>query len=458
MNSYPYGSSPDPNQQNNSWQSSNGVDINPAFSEGERQYYEGQNTFYSAPRPPQKGGKGSGGGMKVFIILLCILFAFVVFVGIGYMIYKEHPDSGKTGDVSEEMPESSAAALEITSIPEESDDEETLDVTGELTSEQIATKVMPSVVGVVVYTKESAAANQAYGEGSGIIMSEDGYIITNAHVVMQEDPSTGNVTSTPVDKIEIYLNNEDYCQATLIGVDTRTDLAVVKIQKENLVVAEFGDSTALKVGEKAIAIGNPTGRNLSSSFTQGVISGINRTIAIGASGYTMDCIQTDAAINPGNSGGALVNKYGQVVGINSSKIAATEYEGIGFAIPIHEAKPIVENLIQNGYVAGRVRIGITFQSIPQALAELRGTPAGLRVVQVDESSDAYTQGVNAGDIITKIDGTEVVSIKEVSSVLNQKTPGETVTLTIYRVKNGNANTFDVEVELQEDLSGKVISE
>ncbi len=128
----------------------------------------------------------------------------------------------------------------------------------------------------------------------------------------------------------------------------------------------------------------------------------------------MDCIQTDAAINPGNSGGALVNKYGQVIGINSSKIAATEYEGIGFAIPIHEAKPVIESLIENGYVAGRVRIGITFQSIPQALAELRGTPAGLRVVQVDESTDAYAQGVQPGDIITKLDGNEVISIKEIS--------------------------------------------
>lgn len=444
-------------QFSNGPKSTNGVNINPDFSaNGNGSYREGQNIFYSAPQPPQKNGKGSG-GLKVFAILLCIILVFVIFIFIGYAIYKEGPAAQKTAEGTGTS-EPSGTSLEINSAPEETEEEtEEYSPSGVLTSEQIATKVMPSIVGVVVYTKESALQNQAYSEGSGIIMSEDGYIITNAHVVMEEDTSTGGVSTTPVDKIEIYLNNEDYCQATLIGVDTRTDLAVVKIDKENLVAAEFGDSTVLKVGELAVAIGNPTGRTLSSSFTQGVISGVDRTIAIGTSGYTMDCIQTDAAINPGNSGGALVNKYGQVIGINSSKIAATEYEGIGFAIPIHEAKPVIESLIENGYVAGRVRIGITFQSIPQALAELRGTPAGLRVVQVDESTDAYAQGVQPGDIITKLDGNEVISIKEISEVLNEKEPGDSVKLTIYRVKDGKASTFDVSVELQEDMSGKVVS-
>ena len=464
MNQYnPFGNCPD-EENENSWQfsseskSTNGVNINPDFgSDDEKRYQQGQSTFYSDSQPPQKGGKGTG-GFKIFIILPCIVLAFVVFIFIGYMIYKETPLVGKQSDESSIEKEPSQASLEINSLPEDEEQQEKqLDLNGVLTSEQIATKVMPSIVGVVVYTEESALQNQAYSEGSGIIMSEDGYIITNAHVVMQEDESSGAISTKPVDKIEIYLNNEDYCQARLIGVDTRTDLAVVKIEKKNLVAAEFGDSISLKVGELAVAIGNPTGRTLSSSFTQGVISGTDRTIAIGSSGYTMGCIQTDAAINPGNSGGALVNKYGQVVGINSSKIAATEFEGIGFAIPIHEAKPVLESLIHNGYVAGRVRIGITFQSIPQAMAELRGTPAGLRVVQVDQATDAYQKGVQPGDIITKLDGKDVITIKEISEVLNQKEPGDSVKLTIYRAKNGKTKTFEIEVVLQEDMSGKVVS-
>lgn len=436
----------------------NGVNINPDFSDqpGSGSYREGQNTFYAAPQPPQKNGKGSG-GLKVFAILLCVILVFVIFVFIGYAIYRENPgsqpaQSGQTGDG-----DTSSASLEINSTPEAAENDEAYSPDGVLTSEQIATKVMPSVVGVVVYTQESALQNQAYSEGSGIIMSEDGFIITNAHVVMEEDPTTGAVSNQPVDKIEVYLNNDEYCQATLIGVDTRTDLAVIKIEKENLVAAEFGDSTALQVGELAVAIGNPTGRMLSSSFTQGVISGVDRSIEIGSSGYTMDCIQTDAAINPGNSGGALVNKYGQVVGINSSKIAATEYEGIGFAIPIHEAKPVVESLIENGYVAGRVRIGITFQSISQALADLRGTPAGLRVVAVDETTDAYAKGVQAGDIITQLDGQDVITLADVSAVLDAKRPGDSVDLTIYRARDGRSDTFQLSVTLEEDLTGKIVS-
>jgi serine protease Do len=413
-------------------------------------YQSNQNSFYHNPKPPKKSGRGNG--LKIFAIIMCIVVVFVVLVFIGYVVSQENAKKQSSASVSESsIPE---VSMEITSTPEE-EETQSYDLTGELSSEQIADKVMPSVVGVVVYTKESAQTNSAAAEGSGIIMSSDGYIITNAHVVLPETTSS-STSLTPADKIEIYLNNGEYCQAKLIGADVRTDLAVVKIEKENLVAAEFGDSTALKIGEKAIAIGNPTGRTLSSSFTQGVISGVNREITVGTSGYSMSCIQTDAAINPGNSGGALVNKYGQVIGINSSKIAATEYEGIGFAIPAHEAKPIIDNLIANGYVSGRVRIGIVFQSIPQALAELRGTPAGLRVVQVDESTDAYAKGVQPGDIITKIDGQDVVTLQDVSAILNEKKPGDTVTMTIYRAKNTNASTLNVEVELQEDTTGKIV--
>lgn len=193
---------------------------------------------------------------------------------------------------------------------------------------------------------------------------------------------------------------------------------------------------------------------LASSLTQGVISGVNRVISNSSSESTT-YIQTDAAINPGNSGGALVNKYGQVVGINTIKIVREDYEGIGFAIPINEAKPIIDSLIQNGYVAGRVRIGITFTEISDSKAELLKVPAGLRVISVDSSSDAYAKGVQKGDIITHINDQTIKQSNDVKALLTGKTPGDVVSLTIYRVENGQPNTLQIEVELQEDTSGKL---
>ena len=217
---WPFGENPGSEHEGQSvnWQfsngpkSTNGVNINPDFSaNGNGSYREGQNIFYSAPQPPQKNGKGSG-GLKVFAILLCIILVFVIFIFIGYAIYKEGPAAQKTAEGTGTS-EPSGTSLEINSAPEETEEEtEEYSPSGVLTSEQIATKVMPSIVGVVVYTKESALQNQAYSEGSGIIMSEDGYIITNAHVVMEEDTSTGGVSTTPVDKIEIYLNRPRGCE------------------------------------------------------------------------------------------------------------------------------------------------------------------------------------------------------------------------------------------------------
>ena len=410
---------------------------------------------YSGGTPPR--GSKNNNGLKIFAIIVCVALVLLLLVFTGYVVYKER-DKGIPSEISMQNEGDSeySTVLNIQSTPEGSsseqseDSSQTAEEITELSTEEIAQKVQPSIVGIIVYTRDSAQQYQEYGSGSGIILSEDGYITTNAHVVLQEN----RTEVVPVDKIDVYLNNGEVCTASLVGADPRTDLAVLKIGKNNLVAAEFGDSTALQVGEKAVAIGNPTGLTLAGSLTQGIISGVNRNITVGTSNYTMNCIQTDAAINPGNSGGALVNKYGQVVGINSSKIAQTDYEGIGFAIPIHEAQPIIDNLIANGYVADRVRIGITFTSIPESMGELMGVPAGLRVVSVDETTDAYEKGVSAGDIITQIDGVAVVELDDVSAVLEGKKPGDTATLTIYRATESE-DTFDVEVVLAEDTTGRV---
>lgn len=410
-----------------------------------------QSSFYSNNPDPdnQNGGKKKKGntGLKVFAIIMSVVLVFTVLIFTGYVLYKEGVYKTELSE-STALPQNSAS-LDITQTPSNG---AIAKATGdEMNSEDIAAKVMPSVVGLRSYAMTAAnAADAAYNEGSGIIMSTDGFIITNAHVVLMEDGAT------PVDKVEVHLDNDEICAATIIGVDPRTDLAVVKIEKTNLVAAEFGDSTALKVGEKAIAIGNPTGLTLSSSLTQGVISGVDRSISVGTSGYTMKCIQTDAAINPGNSGGALVNKFGQVVGINSSKIAATEYEGIGFAIPINEAKPIIDSLIEHGYVSNRVQIGIQFTSVTKAMSELKGIPTGLRVVTVDSTTDAFTKGITPGDIITKMDGQDVITLEDVSAVLSQKKPGDSVQLTVARYRGGSMEEITVDVLLREDTSSKIV--
>ena len=238
--------------------------------------------------------------------------------------------------------------------------------------------------------------------GSGFIIDKDGYIITNHHVI--EDART----------IKVTLRNGTSYDAKLVGTDEQSDIAVIKIEETGLTPAVLGDSDTLTVGELAVAIGNPLGQ-LGGTVTDGIISALDREISV--QGQTMHLLQTSAAINPGNSGGALVNKYAQVVGINSSKIAQFAYEGIGFAIPIHEAKPIIDDIIANGYVTGRVRIGITFTPITQSMADLMKIPTGLRIVDVDETTDAYEKGVQKGDIITHIDNVPVDNSNDITPIL-----------------------------------------
>jgi len=224
----------------------------------------------------------------------------------------------------------------------------------------IAEKIGPSIVGIKVSYKVTDpfaffgdTESEAKGEGSGIIVRKDGYILTNYHVIdsaYQDKKQTG--------KVDVYLpnNNKTPISAKIIGGDSRTDLAVIKIDQDNLPVAELGDSSQVKVGELAVAIGNPLGMEFAGSVTAGVISAVNRTIEV--DGKNLNLIQTDAAINPGNSGGALVNSVGKVIGVNTIKMASTGVEGLGFAIPTNEVKPIMEQLIKYTYVKGRPQIGI----------------------------------------------------------------------------------------------------
>ena len=224
---------------------------------------------------------------------------------------------------------------------------ETSTITGKLTTEEVAQKVIPSVVCIYqAYSNTNGyfGTSSESGEGSGIIASSDGYIITNAHVI--EGASA----------LKVILSNGTSYEAKIVGSDTATDLALIKIDATDLQAAEFGSSEDLQVGEQVIAIGNPGGIQFNSSVTVGYVSAVNRSITY--NGYDMECIQTDAAIDK-ICGGALVNIYGQIIGINSAKITATGYEGLGFAIPIDTAQPIINNLKQYGYVKDRAMLGIT---------------------------------------------------------------------------------------------------
>jgi len=300
----------------------------------------------------------------------------------------------------------------------------------------IAKKVSPSIVGIRVTARVQNfffGEQEDKGEGSGIIVREDGYILTNFHVISKAyDSRTNKISSTA--KIEVFLpeQEEKPYTAEIIGVDWRTDIAVLKIVGKGFNAAELGDSDTLEVGELAVAIGNPGGLEYMGSVTAGVISGLNRSVQ-SDSGYEFKLIQTDAAINPGNSGGALVNSEGKVIGVNSIKVVAQGFEGIGFAIPINTAREIFENLIEHKYVPGRPYIGfevdITFN---EEAAKYYRVPAGVLVKQVFPFTGAYKAGISAGDIITKCQGKPVKTLEELNEIRNQYKPGDIIKLEIYR--------------------------
>ncbi len=373
---------------------------------------------------------------RVWVPCLCsALAASVLTLGVGAAAVKSYIQPLQT---QVQKMSNGSAGYNITTLAN------TADASGKtvLTVPEIANKVGPSCVGVI--NKAKVTAQRYYdpfsgryyytadpnsdemveqGSGSGIIISEDGYIVTNQHVI------------DGANEISVVLNTGDEYTATLVGADEKSDLAVLKIDAPNLVAAELGDSEALQVGELAVAIGNPLGQEFAGTVTVGVISAVNRTMTVDNKKYNL--IQTDAAINPGNSGGALVNQYGEVIGINSVKISTTGVEGIGFAISMAEAKPIIDDLMNNGYVSGRPLVGIMAKS----------TSSGLLVDSVTEGSGAQAAGIQPGDLIVKADGKVVKSVDEMNEIRDEKKAGDTMELTVIR----NGEMLTVNVVLGEDV-------
>ena len=372
--------------------------------------------------------------MAAGIVLASIVGMFVIAFA-SYGVYQAFFGS-RSPVVTSSSSDKKTQELNITDKPSDAAAQNT---GGRMTTEQVSAKVRPSVVGVVSYAQLETMDEAS--QGSGIIMSSDGYLITNAHVV--------DSTATLI-KVILY-NGEEY-KARIVGLDKRTDLAVLKIDASNLVFATFGNSDQLQVGETVLAIGNPGGMELAGSVTMGIVSAVNRSV-VSETGYTMKTVQTDAAINPGNSGGALVNLYGQVIGINSLKIAATEYEGIGFAIPINDAKPIIDQLIEYGRVPNRVKLGVSLQEIGSVAAKTYNVPEGLLIAQISAESNLAKKGVVSGDIITAVNGTSTKTISDLMGILGKQKPGDTATVTVYRrAQNNQGKTMEVTIVLQADNS------
>ncbi len=365
---------------------------------------------------PKKRRRISAGRILRTVVSL-VLAAAVGFAGgyVGSMVGNNHKLVIQAADRTEQLNDALASSTS----------------TGgdNLTTAQVAALVTPSVVPItteaVVYSNWSWFGQRQIesGAGSGVIISDDGYILTCAHVVDGADDITVQVDGTDYD-------------ATVIGSDTTSDVAVLKIDAEGLTPAVVGDSNALTVGEEVMAVGNPLG-NLSGTVTNGIVSALNRDVSIQSNDgsiLNLSLIQTNASISPGNSGGGLFNMAGELVGIVNAKSDASGAEGLGFAIPINNAIAIAQDLLENGYVSGRPYLGITYISVTdEATAQQLGVSIyGIYIVDVSAGSGAAQAGLEPGDRIVSIDGAEVAARDDVSAIIDQHASGDTISITVAR--------------------------
>ncbi|MCM1364817.1 MAG: trypsin-like peptidase domain-containing protein [Faecalibacterium sp.] len=417
---------------------------NSYYQFGRQQTQPQQQYSYNRPTPPpqKKSSKGKKAAIAIIVIAVIIgLFAVVIslFSGDGNnntnAIVPATTTQEQQGNENENTTVGDSVQYGST---------EAATQLKQLTAVEVADKARKSVVGVMTYK-----SGQLAGEGSGVVMGIDAdkkytYIITCAHVINESGATYGVLT----------LEGKRY-DATLVAADSRTDIGVVRVEATDLPVAEFGDSTSLKVGETVYAIGNPGGSEYFGSMTDGIISAIDRSIN---NTYNMTCIQHNAAINPGNSGGALVNSMGQVIGINSSKIAATDYEGMGFAIPMSIVKPIVDNLIQYGYVPNRPKLGIEYASVNDyqlysMVVAIKGLPSGSLVIAgISNDSSLANTDAQVGDMIIGVNGKPMDSSDTLLDLINTGNVGDSITLNLCRVENRTykITKFDVTIQLIED--------
>lgn len=361
--------------------------------------------FYEEALKKQR--KNSTGKFLKSLAVFALFVAFTVTVSFGSVyIYTEHfaPASQSNNSTTQNTSQNT-----VTYLPTSTSDS--------LTTPQIYEKTINSVVAISTYLNQGGY-QQAIGTGTGIIMSEDGYIITNAHVI--ED---GN-------QIMVTLNDGTEYQAQVVGSDSKVDIAVIKVEATGLTAGNFGDSDSLVHGEPAIVIGNPLGMDFAGTITDGIISSTSREVKI--DNYIMNLLQTNAAVNRGNSGGPLINCRGEIVGVVSAKISVDDVEGIGFAIPINTALNVANDFIEYGYVKNRPMLGISVEVFPEQYAQFYGSQPGLKVVSVQDGSAADLAGIMPGDRIISFNGTEISTSAELDYEKDKYNIGDTVKITVLR--------------------------
>lgn len=400
-----------------------------------------QNVFEQQPTPVKttnSGGKKTG--FKVFCVLVAIAVLFSVGIGVGYFA-ADNNDLKSDNSQNDFNKPGGTVVIEQGTVPTQEGIKP--DSNGKYTPEQVASLVSKSVVNITVYSENSSSTAIA----SGVILDKSGYIISNDHIYSE----------IPLAKFIITMNDGNSYSAEYVAGDSRSDLCVLKFTEmpQNLTPATFADSTKLKSGMDVIAIGSPSG--FSDSVTKGIISSPSRRISRQAqslgtttSSYSMRVIQTDTPLNSGNSGGALVNMYGQVVGISSSKMVVSGYEGLCFAIPSNDALKYCKSLIENKKVVGRAKLGITYNEISSSTAKINNYPSGLYIGSVDIESDLYNMGLTKGDIITEINGKKITSADVALDIVDDSKAGDTVQLKVY--KTDSKKTVSMSVSLLEDKS------
>lgn len=474
---YPYsGQNPQYNQNNQQYgqyQNNTGYNQNvPPYQQnmyGQPPY--GNNGTYNQQYNPQMFAqypqKKTKGGIIALIIVLCSLLTIGF---IGMMVYgfsadikkdlnsdrsdsgnsfrlpnedsttpfETLPDTSSQGKTHDESDYSDKVNKDYSGMKLESNPKDAK-TNGSYTAAKASEKVSDSVVGILCYSDDvpnQADTTTASSQGSGIIFSQDGYVITNAHVI-------GN--SKTAYAIRVVTSDGKVYKAGVVGYDSRTDIAVLKMDDaKGLTPATFGDSSQLEVGQDIIVVGNPGGLDYQNTTTKGVISALDRKLSTSS---LTKYIQTDAAINPGNSGGPLVNYYGQVVGITTSKIVSETYEGMGFAIPSQTVKNIVDTLVKNGYVEGRVKIGISGIAVTSDQASNYNIPQGIYVQSIVSGGPCDGTSLKEGDIITEVDGETITSFADVYAILETHKPGDKIKVKYYSSSSGDG---EVEITLQED--------
>ena len=416
-----------------------GSQYNTYYSGGQYMPYGSYQRPVVKPEAPKKASKGKKTGLIIAAVAigLCFVLSLGIITGTLVSGSKSNNNTDKGDDTQMNLIEGII------------DNDEVVNDGEKLSAKQIYKKVHESSVGILVY---SSNQQKVYSEGTGIVMGTNGdntvtYIITCAHVIDVKNP-------------EITVQTADGTQydGKVVGLDAKTDIGVIRVNSTELKAAEFADSKTVEVGDTVYAIGNPGGMQFFGSFTNGMVSAIGRPVDSPV-GYEVACVQHTAAINPGNSGGALVNEYGQVIGINSSKIASTDYEGMGFAVPSSTVKEIVDELIKNGVVTNRPVLGVQValssqDQVYSIIVKVNNLPSGSVIVDtIMNGSDLKNKGVKEGDMIIKVNGKDMETQDVLLDAIESAKVGDTITLTICRFDSEyNVSTFDVDVKLVDDSS------